>query len=519
MSTVRSWTEDLRCLVTEVPGGARDLRALISFRRTGVSAQSRSRLRAGGGLVLLLTLAAMVVPAYLQEPLDGAHVGDLVAVLPTLYLGFAVLAALAAISSGGGREVVPRDQLVAYPVSSVTEHFCALLLAPLNIAWLLQAWTLLGTTSYVFGPNHLPLALLPVLLWIALATALGQLVGWSFEGLRRGTHGTVLARLVVGATAALLGVLILADQVTPLLDRSPTVRVFVTASNGSAAAWATWGTGVVTLAGLLVVVVLGGLVPARWALLRPLREEVRLESGHRDPQPNPRSDLAAVLRVDRSSIWRAVPLRRGLLVLGVMPGAVAFAGALEWDLVTILPGLVASGGALLFGVNAWCLDGRGALWRDSLPVDPGLAFWAKVIVMLEVLLVSATVTIVLAAVRAGAPTAAQLAAVLCATFVVSVQVVAASLRWSVTNPYAVDLRSARATPAPPVVMAGYSARLAVRTTLVGLVFSIAALGPDWRVPLLLAVPFLCWSGYRLLGTARTWAVPEVRSRVIAVVAS
>ena len=27
---------------------------------------------------------------------------------------------------------------------------------------------------------------------------------------------------------------------------------------------------------------------------------------------------------------------------------------------------VAFGGALLFGVNTWCLDGRGALWRDSL---------------------------------------------------------------------------------------------------------------------------------------------------------
>ena len=51
-----------------------------------------------------------------------------------------------------------------------------------------------------------------------------------------------------------------------------------------------------------------------------------------------------------------------------MPGAVALAGDLEWWMLTVLPGLVASGGALLFGVNTWCLDGRGALWRDSLPV-------------------------------------------------------------------------------------------------------------------------------------------------------
>ena len=47
------------------------------------------------------------------------------------------------------------------------------------------------------------------------------------------------------------------------------------------------------------------------------------------------------------------------------------------------------------------------------------------------------------------------------------------MRWSVRHPYAVDLRSARATPAPPVVMVGYSARLALTTTLTGLVFEVA----------------------------------------------
>ena len=50
-------------------------------------------------------------------------------------------------------------------------------------------------------------------------------------------------------------------------------------------------------------------------------------------------------------------------------------------MLTILPGLVASGGALLFGVNSWCLDGRGALWRDSLPVTPKRVFMSRVIVL------------------------------------------------------------------------------------------------------------------------------------------
>jgi len=45
------------------------------------------------------------------------------------------------------------------------------------------------------------------------------------------------------------------------------------------------------------------------------------------------------------------------------------------------------------------------------------------------------------------------------------------MRWSLARPFAVGLRSARATPAPPVVMAGYSARLAMATSVTGLILS------------------------------------------------
>lgn len=516
MRTAPSWTDrTLRAVADPVA----DLAALLAFRRSGLTGASHRRLRLGAGLVATLTIAAVVVPAYLPDAVRAEYAPDLVAVLPTFYLGFAVLAALGAITSGGGREVVPREQLVAYPVSGVTEHLGALLLSPLNIAWLLQAWTVLGATTFVLGPRHLPLTVVPVLLWIAAASALGQLVGWWFEGVRRGSHGVPLARALVAATALAIGALVATDRMADVLDRSPTVEIYLAARYGSVGDLVSWAASVGVLLLLLVLAVVAGLVPAQWALHRPQREELRLESGHRDPRPDPASDLAALVRVDRASIWRSVPLRRGLVVLGLMPGAVALAGALSWSMITILPGLVASGGALLFGVNAWCLDGRGALWRDSLPVEPRLAFVAKVLVLLEVLLAAAALTVVLAAVRAGVPTASEVVAVLTSAVVVAVQVVAASLHWSVTSPFAVDLRSARATPAPPVVMAGYSARLAVRTTLIGLVFAAAALGSDCRVPLLLAVPFLCWSTYRLLGTAKAWGVPEVRARVVAVVAT
>ena len=55
MRTEHSWTELRR--------GAEDLRALLAFRRHGLTALSRKRLRIGGGIVLGLSVAAVLVPA------------------------------------------------------------------------------------------------------------------------------------------------------------------------------------------------------------------------------------------------------------------------------------------------------------------------------------------------------------------------------------------------------------------------------------------------------------------------
>ena len=103
--------------------------------------------------------------------------------------------------------------------------------------------------------------------------------------------------------------------------------------------------------------------------------------------------------------------------------------------------------------------------------------------------------------------------------VVTVQVVAAAMRWSLAHPYAVDLRSARATPAPPLMMVGYSSRLALSTTLTGLVFSGLARLDDPRAALLVALPFLCWSGFRLARAHTRWTTPTERARVVVTTAA
>ncbi len=517
MSTVVSSTEPALRLPEgrwdEVRRSLSDLGPLLRFRAASLRGRSRRVAVLGLGVIGILTVAAAWLPAYLPD----TWTTEVFSLLPSALVGVLLIAVISAAASAGGRELVPRDEAVAYPISPTTDHLGALLMAPLNIAWLLQSWLLLGATAYVLSPRWgLVLSQIVVLIWLVAATALAQVAGWGIEWLRRGPYGVWAVRGLTALIATGGAVIVASGLLGSLLNKSPTIHV--TIASLQAAEGPNWRTVATTVALLLVTflaVAVGAWLAAAVAA-RPARDELRLESSSHVARPHPQSDLAALVRTDRVGIWRSVPLRRGLLVLALMPGVVAIAGGLQWEMLTILPGLVASGGALLFGVNSWSLDGRGALWRDSLPVDPRLVLTSRMLVLVEVLAVATLGTILLASLRAGLPDAAELSAVLCAAVVVIVQVVSASLRWSVHRPFSVDLRSARATPAPPLVMVGYSARLALSTTMVGLFFSLLA-RLSWEWPVLFAVPMLLFSAFRLARTASAWADPVTRSRVIATV--
>lgn len=501
----------------ELCTAATDLRSLLRFRASMLTDRDHRRLVVGGLVVGLLTLSIVLGAAWLPGD-DRPRAVDVKILLPSAMVGFLALVVVSAAASGGGREVIPRDQAVAFPVSATTEHLGAMLMAPLNIAWLMQTWLLLGAAAYADGPRQLWAVELTMLVWVVMATVAAQLLGWMIEGLRRGRHGIVAFRVLVAGAALAMAVLVGTARLAPFMDAGLTRRLLFVVIAAPEGRWGEWATGTLVLAAAAVVLGYAGAVAAGWALTRPEREELRLESGRRRPGRSPQSGFAALVHIDRASVWRSVPLRRGIVVLAVMPGAVALAGSLDWQLLTILPGLVVSGAALLFGINAWCLDGRGVLWRESLPGAATLAYWARTLVLAEVLAAAAIVTMGLALLRAGRPTPSEAVAMVCATVVVIVQVVATSMRWSVARPFASDLRSARATPAPPVVMVGYSARLAWWTTVTGMFFSLLARQPDWRIPMLAGIALTCHAGYRLLTTSRTWDVPEVRARVVATVA-
>lgn len=514
-----SWPGTRSARWAEHRRGVSDAGHLIAFRWRRVG--SRRRALSGLLLAVAVTAAVAVLPALHPEAGVSEQSEYVLILVPTMMLGLLALAVVSAVGSGGGRELLPRDQAAIHPLGATTDHLGALVLAPLNVAWLLQAWILLGSVAWGLGPD--PVGLLAAqaitLAWLVAATAVAQVVAWWVEVLRRGRRGVVIWRgLLVGLGVGLVLVRLTVDLAT-LPTRVPTLPLLFAMDDARRGNPGPALLALLVLLALAAIAVALGLWPAHLAARRTPREEVRADTVRHRPRRPPRSDRAALVSLDRASMWRSVPLRRGALVLALGPGLVALAGGLPWTTVIVLPGLVVSGAALLVGVNAWCLDERGLLWRESLPLGARDVFDARAWVLAEGAGVAALVTIALGALRAGTPTAAEAWAVACVWVVVTLQVVATVMTWSLRSPYAVSMRSARATPAPPAVMVGYSARLALSTTLTALVFTAAAMLGPWWVPLAVAPVFLAWSARRLGRARAAWVDPVDRARVVVTVAA
>ncbi|RYB93893.1 hypothetical protein EUA93_05705 [Nocardioides oleivorans] len=500
---------------------ARDTGHLVRFRAGTVR---RPAAAVVGALVVLgLTLVFAVLPSTLDvEAIRSVTVQKAVtslqANLGATFVGFLLLSVSSAMSSGGGRELMSRSEAAIHPISPATEHFGALVLAPVNLAWLVQMWGLLAVSALVAEPAHLLGAQLVVLAWVIAASTIGQAIGWTVEGVRRTEHGVLAVRAVSAGFLVLVAGLQLAGMLGPIVRSLPTTWLAETAPTDR------WPVAVAVLLVVAAVTTLVGTRPAAWALGLPPREELRVQSGVHEARPTPESrwltpERALLRRLDRDSVWRSVGLRRGLIVLGVGPGLVALVAGLQWSSVMLLPGLTASGAALLFGVNAWCLDGKGMVWRETLPVSARDVFDVRTLVVAECMAVVSGVTIFFALLRNGVPPLIMGVSVASCWLVVMCQVLSTVMAWSIRSPYSVDLSSPRATPAPHAAMAGYAGKLSLVTTLTGMLFTAAAALPFVWLPVALAVVFVAWSTRKLLRARRRWLAPEERARIVLTVAA
>jgi len=484
-------------------------------------------------LIALVVLAAAGVPLGAVATSDGSaavagaglpidRTGEVATLLPSAMLAFALLCILAPVAAGGGYEIIPEGELVAYPVKVSTVVRLALALTPLNIAWYLQVLLLSGATAYSLrGPGGPGLPLVVVLAYVLACTTVGQAIGWLIVGVRRTRRGRIATWAALSALIAAGLVVIATDHASGLLDSAPTKRVLgagLRAAARDAGGWAP------TAVALLVITVAGYLLAVRvatWSLRRPgdLGLDGPLARPIRRRSPA-RGDLRALTRMDRASVWRSPPLRRGLLVLGILPVGVAALAGLPWSSIALLPPLVGSGAALLFGVNALSLDGSGALWVATMPHDPALVLLSKARVTAEV--VGGAVLLVLVGASARASHPPRLLDLLCAlgaSLSCVALVVATCMYLSVTRPHRAELRGPRDTPAPPGTMALYSARLAGVTTVVGIAFSLATFGTSVWVPLVLTIGLLTWASVSWMRTRRLWTDHAVRSATVATVSS
>ena len=156
------------------------------------------------------------------------------------------------------------------------------------------------------------------------------------------------------------------------------------------------------------------------------------------------------MQIDRASVWRSASLRRGALVMAILPGRHRGHHRAELG----LPGAADRAGrgrlGLLFGVNAFGIDGPGALTLEGLPMRPELRYWAKAATILEFSGLTVAGALVVGALRAdGRPTATQLVALVAAALVTSLAVASFCMNVSVKSPHRSDLRGRRDTPPLP----------------------------------------------------------------------
>lgn len=495
----------------------RQVIALLALRWSMLRTTS-SKAAAVGCVVAVLWLLTLAIRS--SSLADPALLRTVVEVAPGVYLGFVVLALIAPVTAGGGHEIVPHDQLVVYPVRPATQFLGGLVLAPANLVWAANLLVLASITSLLTFRGGVLLAWTTTLAFVVAATLCGQAVAWLVVGARQSRRG----RRIVAATAACFALsfpfALQAGWGDVLLNAGPGYRVVLAVIAGGGMQVDEW---LPTTAALVLTGAIAGLLGARacaWASRRPNDQRTTAHARSVRRRADHRGVLRTLLAVDRASAWRAPALRRGGLVILLLPGLVAATLEVPWESLVVMPGLVAAGAGLLFGINAFALDGSGSLWLASLPASPRLFLLSKMFVLAEIVLGSVAVAAIAGALRTQqSPSAAQVAAMVGAGLACSAVVVAICVRSSTRRPCRADLMGPRDAIAPPGALAASSARLAIPCALVAMLIAASANARDAWFPLLLATPFVLLSALSLIRSVRYYEDPVLRAGIVHAVAS
>src|SRR3954470_3670802 len=201
---------------------SRQLGALIALRWRMIRSRPTRIAIAALCILPLVFIAAGFASLYVIPKEQALNVA---LATPTLYLGFLILAVLAPLVSGGGYELYPGEQLVSFPVRAATVFRGTLVLAPVNLAWILNVIGLFVVTAYAAGPlkwGPTCRASAIVFAYILVASAFGHVAGWFVMGVRQTRRGRIVTNLL-GLLLLALGLYVIwADLVIDLLDKSPT---------------------------------------------------------------------------------------------------------------------------------------------------------------------------------------------------------------------------------------------------------------------------------------------------------
>jgi hypothetical protein len=224
--------------------------------------------------------------------------------------------------------------------------------------------------------------------------------------------------------------------------------------------------------------------------------------------------------MDRAGLWRSPSIRRGLVLLAAIPAVALWLAGSQLSLMALLPGLIAAGSALLFGINAFCLDGPGALWLAGLPMNPSLWFWRRTRLVAGVVLAATAPIVVIGLVRLpDGPQWATTAIVVLGALSSIAWITASSMRTSLTHPQRALLMNSRDTPAHPGSMAVYSIKLSAIATGIGIIFTIVVISGSVISGLIVTTGLIASAVLSLLRSNQTWERADPRAMVVTTVSA